>query len=174
MQLFQNLKTFFHIFIAFLKFSSISEHFEEKHKPQTLSICENVSLIRSKLWRLFVNKLTADDKYFCHNKGNLKEPSQMQVPKKIFFFFKFSLHFWNEHQIFNILEKKISLRVYKYCRNFGLQKRCLLKCLKGPVLEHPLTVNVFTGPKHCWNLHGGIYFLLCLFPETNWVGKHLS
>ena len=40
MQLFQNLKTFFHIFIAFLKFTSISEHFEEKHKPQTLSICE--------------------------------------------------------------------------------------------------------------------------------------
>ena len=39
-----------------------------------------------------------------------------------------------------------------YLGNYGLQKTWLEKCLKGPVSEHPSTINMLKGPKHCLNL----------------------
>ena len=39
-------------------------------------------LVISKILGLFVNTLTADDKYSFHNSENLREPFQMQLSKK--------------------------------------------------------------------------------------------
>ena len=36
------------------------------------------------------------------------------------------------------------------------------------------TVNVFAGPKHCWNLHDSSFILLYHHHETNWVGIRFS
>ena len=55
--------------------------------PQRDVQLQNVSHIIFELWWLFVNILTADDKYFSHNKDNLKEPTQMQLPERQKLFF---------------------------------------------------------------------------------------
>ena len=39
-------------------------------------------LVISEFLRLFVNTLTADDKYSLRNTENLYQPIQMQLPKK--------------------------------------------------------------------------------------------
>ena len=36
-------------------------------------------------------------------------------------------------------------------RNYRLRKKSSDKCLKSPVLEHPLIVNMLKEPKHYWN-----------------------
>ena len=43
---------------------------------------KNVSLIDMEILGLFVNTLTADNKYFLLNRWNLPEPIQMQLYKK--------------------------------------------------------------------------------------------
>ena len=75
-------------------------------------------------------------------------------------FGKVLLSFLNLNKILNILKKA--------------NKTVLLKCLKGPVWEHPSAVNVLTGPKHCWNLHDSIDILFFHHLEINWVGKNIS
>ena len=42
---------------------------------------------------LFVNKLTANDKYSLQNSENLWQPIQIQLPKKQKMFLDFSLYF---------------------------------------------------------------------------------
>ena len=70
---------------------------------------ENIS--PSFIWnlRVFVNTLTADGKYRVQYCENLQLPSQMQVPEKGKTFSNFLFHFWNIHQILNILIKKMML-----------------------------------------------------------------
>lgn len=45
-----------------------------------------------------------------------------------------------------------------FLRNVWLQKTCLPKSLKGPVLVHPYNNNVFTVLRHCWNMHNSTFF----------------
>ena len=57
---------------------------------------------------LFVNTLTADDKYFFNNE-NLRQPLQMQLSKKTKLLVNFLIHFSHVHHLLNILEKEITL-----------------------------------------------------------------
>ena len=41
--------------------------------------------------------------------------------------------------------------------NYRLQTAGLLKCLESHLPEHLWRVNMLTGPKHCFNQHGGIF-----------------
>ena len=56
---------------------------------------------------VFLDTLTADAKYRVEDCGILLLPIQMQLSekRKIFFHF-FFFHYWNLHQILNILKKK--------------------------------------------------------------------
>ena len=45
--------------------------------------------------RLFVNLLTADDKYSLLNRDNLTQPIQVELSQKEKICPKFFLHFWN-------------------------------------------------------------------------------
>ena len=56
-----------------------------------------------------------------------------------------------------------------YFRNYWLRKTCFLKCLKVPVSEHPLAIDVLMGPKQCWNLHDSTFTLLFHHSEINSV-----
>ena len=49
---------------------------------------EKVSLVICKIIGLFVNTLTADDKYSLFNRGNLTQPIQMQLCQKQKSFFQ--------------------------------------------------------------------------------------
>ena len=56
--------------------------------------------------RFFAKAMTRDDKHFLCNTWNLQE-RKCNYPKKVKHFVNFFVHFWNLHQIFNILKKKI-------------------------------------------------------------------
>ena len=44
--------------------------------------CKKSLLVICKILGLFVNRLTADDKYFLLNRGNLTQPIQLHLSKK--------------------------------------------------------------------------------------------
>ena len=56
---------------------------------------------------MFLNTLTANDKYRVRDCVNLPSPIQMQLSLKPAVFLIFFSHFWNLHQISNILKKKM-------------------------------------------------------------------
>ena len=56
----------------------------------------------SEIVELFVNTLTADDKYSLRNSDNLRQPIEMALPKKQKTFSDFSLFFSDLDQISNI------------------------------------------------------------------------
>ena len=53
------------------------------------------------------NTFTANDKYPVLDCLNFSSPNQMELYLKPTIFFDFLFHFWNLHQILNILEKKL-------------------------------------------------------------------
>ena len=59
--------------------------------------------------RLFVNALTADDKYSGSNTQNLPQQFQTPLSKKQKIFFDVLLHFSNMHEMKSIFKKKISI-----------------------------------------------------------------
>ena len=67
-------------------------------------------LVICKILRVFVNTLTADDKYSILNRDNLLQDVQMQLSQKRKTFSpSFFLHFRNLDSISNIFEKKMTL-----------------------------------------------------------------
>ena len=56
------------------------------------------------IYRVFGNTLTPDGKYPVEYCENLQLPIQMQVSRKGKRFLKFLFHFWDLHQILNILK----------------------------------------------------------------------
>ena len=67
------------------------------------------ALITSEIFRLFVNTLTPDDKYSRGNMQIFWQKNQTRLSQKRKTFFDFLLHFWNVHEIYNILKKKKSI-----------------------------------------------------------------
>ena len=56
---------------------------------------------------MFRNTLTGNDNYPVQDSDNLSSPIQMELYLKPTIFHDIFFHFWNRHQILNILEKKI-------------------------------------------------------------------
>ena len=57
--------------------------------------CKKSVLVISKILRLFVNTLSAVDKYSLSKTDLLKQPIQMQISQKQKLFVKFFVHLWN-------------------------------------------------------------------------------
>ena len=64
-------------------------------------------LVLGEILGMFVTKLTADEKYFVQDCQNLQLPIQMQLSEKKKLFLNFFFHFWNLHQVINILKQKM-------------------------------------------------------------------
>ena len=116
-------------------------------------------LVRPEILGVFGKRLTTDHKYFRRNWE--KFPQHVETPLSS----KIENIFWNFHCIFGIymkfcgFSKKTSASYLKYFGGYWVREMWLLKCLKAPILEHPSRVNAFTGPKHCWNLHGSTFIV---------------
>ena len=67
------------------------------------------ALVTSEIFRLFVNTLTPDDKYSRRNMQIFWQQFQTLLSQKKKTFLDFLLHFWNVHEIYNILQKKKSI-----------------------------------------------------------------
>ena len=66
-------------------------------------------LVTSEIFRLFFNTLTPDDKYFRRFMQIFWQPQQTPLSQKGKNFWNFLLHFWNLHEIYNILNQKKSI-----------------------------------------------------------------
>ena len=127
----------------------------------------------SKLLRMFVIALNADDKCSFLIRNNVKEPIQIQLFKKQKLFLDLFLHFWNWDQVLNFFKKTWSSYLM-YFGNYRLRKKWLGKSLKSTVSEEPLTSDMIIGPKHCWNLKASNFSVFIYDGGSNWVRKSLS
>ena len=64
------------------------------------------ALVTSEILRLFGNTLTPDVKYSRRNMRTFWQQLQTPLSQKRKTFFDFLLHFWNVHEIENILRKE--------------------------------------------------------------------
>ena len=64
------------------------------------------ALDTSEIFRLFVNRLTPDVKYSRRNMRTFWQQFQTPLSQKTKTFFDFVLHFWNVHEIGNILRQE--------------------------------------------------------------------
>ena len=67
------------------------------------------ALVTSAMFRVFVNTLTPDVDYSRRNMQIFWQQLQNPFFQKKKTFFNFLLHFWNVHEIYNILKKKKSI-----------------------------------------------------------------
>ena len=67
------------------------------------------ALVTSEIFRLFGNRLTPDVKYSRRNMQTFWQQFQTPLSQKRKTFFDFVFHFWNVHEIENILKKKKSI-----------------------------------------------------------------
>ena len=80
---------------------------------------------------MFVNTLSADGKYPVQYCKNLQLPIRMQVSEKQKFFLNFLFHFWNLHQILNILKKKM-MALANVCPKLQTVKNFLRRLCQKP------------------------------------------
>ena len=66
-------------------------------------------LVICKVSRLFVNALTADDKYSLLNRDNLTQPIQTELSQRQKKISQLFLPFWNAKKILNTFKKKMTL-----------------------------------------------------------------
>ena len=117
-------------------------------------------LVRSKILGLFGNTLTADHMYSRHYWEKFPQHVQTSLYQKPKKFSQIFIEFLQSKKNLSHFDKKTSAPYLKYFRSYWLREMWLLECPKIPALEHPPRVNVFTGPKHCWNLHGSTFILI--------------
>ena len=68
-----------------------------------------ILLVICKILALFLNTLTADDKYSLLNRDNLLQDVQMQLSQKRKIFSKFFFNFLSLDSTLNIFKKKMTL-----------------------------------------------------------------
>ena len=104
--------------------------------------------------------MTANHEYSRSNRENLPLPFKCNYLKNHSPFFKLFITFLKSKLNFEHFENKNCASKLKYFWSYLLRKTCFLKCVKGPVSENPLAVNVLTSPKNCWNLQKSTFILL--------------
>ena len=130
-------------------------------------------LVLCKILRLFVNTLTADDKYSLVNRDNLMQPIQILLSQKqknfsTFFsqYLKFTLNL--EH-----FRKKRWLSEPMYFWYYGLPNRLLGRCPRSVLPDDSSTSNIVNGPKHCLIMDDSTFTIFIVHYEGNWVRKSL-
>ena len=111
-------------------------------------------LVIIKILGLFVNPLTADDKYSFVNRGYLLQLFQMHLSQKrkrnsnFFFFF---LDFLNLDLLFKFLKKKMAV-VADVFLNWYFSKNVVRLMPKKSCFRGLSTSNKVNGPEHCSNM----------------------
>ena len=108
---------------------------------------EKSILVLWKILRLFVNTLTADDKYSPPHRDNLTQHIQTLISQKQKTFSQIFSAFLRSASNFEHFEWKRWPSWAMYFPNYELRNRGLDKCLKKPVSEDPSTSSmVKAGP----------------------------
>ena len=130
-------------------------------------------LVLCKILRLFVNTMTADDKYSLVNRDNLTQSIRYYYLRNKKNFFSIFLTISKICIKFLTILKIWSCSYRMYFQNCRLRKRWLDKCLKNPVWEDPSTSNMLKRPIYISNLQDSIFTIVINPCEHNSVGKSL-
>ena len=134
---------------------------------------KNYLLVVSEISNLFPNILTPDDKYSLLVKANVWRHhfkcNYLKIKKYLLIFFLISAIEIN----LKYSEKKDEYQIWFPSEIIDSKKGGLLKCLKGPMSEYLLTVNMLKCAKDSLNLHGSIFVIFLDHSERKWARKIL-
>ena len=131
---------------------------------------EKSAWVICKIFWLFVDPFTADNKYSLLIIDNLLQHFQMQLSERQKIFLNLFLHFLNLDSIAKISIKRWHCYLM-YFWTCGLRKAWLAKCLKSPVSEDPSTSNMVNWPKNYWNFNHSVFTIFIDLCEDNWGWK---
>ena len=117
--------------------------------------------------------MATDEKYPALNRENLTILIQIELPQTKITFSQFFAAFLKFRLNVEYFEEKNTLTAYVFSKLQAL-KTWLDKCLKSPVSEDPLTINMVNVPKHCWNLHHSTLIIFILHWQLNCNRENLS
>ena len=119
---------------------------------------------------VFVNTLTADERYPVRGYENLQFLFKCNYLKNKNHFVKFYFHYSNLHQIWNILKKKMIV----IANVFPLLQ--IVKNLVKPLFKRRPFGTSFESQhiKHLWNLHDSTFIKFFHHSEGKWFEKYLS
>ena len=123
-----------------------------------------------KVWRLFVNTLTPDDKGSVITRDNSMQTIQTHLTRKPTIFSQFFAAFLICALSFEHFKKKWPSLLLCF-RNYPPRKTWLEKFLKAPVWEDPSVRDIVNAPKHWFNPNASTFTILIDDFEGNWVGK---
>ena len=120
--------------------------------------------------RLFVNTLTAHNKYSLLRRDNWMQTIHMHLSGKQKILLNFFVHFQNQHQTLNFFKLRWPSWLM-YFRNYGRRKTWSDKSLKSSVWDDPSTGNMVNGPKHWFNLNGSFFTIFVDAVKVNDLEK---
>ena len=130
-------------------------------------------LVICKISRLFLNTLSADDKYSLFKRYNLTQPILMQVSRKQKTFSEFFAAFLQSPLNFEHFKKKGWLSYLTYFQNYGLREKWLHQCLKSLSSRDLSQSNMVHEPKHFSNLLVTTFTIFIDHCECNCLAKIL-
>ena len=104
---------------------------------------------------------------------NLTIRIQMQFYQKQKTFSLFLLLFWILAEVFDVLNKKITLIDFVFSKLHS-SKRWSDKCVKSLVSEDAWRSSMVNVRKHCLNLHQITFIIFIDNCQVNWIGKSRS
>ena len=132
-------------------------------------------LLISENLALFVNKVTADDKYSLCNSETLQQPFQMQLSKKQKLFSELLALILKRTSNFEHFEKKTTTLIgYVFLELWAANQVIRSKSLKISVSEERSTGNMLKAPKYCLNLNDGTFIMFFTHSDGIRLGKCLS
>ena len=114
------------------------------------SFAENCFSVIWKVLKMFVNILTADDKFSLLNRDNLRQPIQMQLSQKKKHFLNLFLQFWKLDKILNIFNKRMTFIVAVF-PTLWTQKNVVNQISKKSNFIRFFAKQHVKGSKYCWN-----------------------
>ena len=130
-------------------------------------------LVLCKILRLFVNTLTADDKYSLLSRGKLTQPIQILLSEKQNTFSQFLLSFLKSPLNFAHFQTKDDPHSRSISRITVSGKGDQINVLKNPPSESSSRNNMVNGHKHCCNVDEGTFIMFIDHSQHNSVGKSL-
>ena len=130
-------------------------------------------LLICKILRLFVNTVTAVDKYSLLNRDKLTQPIQIQLSQKQKNSSNFLSRFLKSSLNFERFKKKDDPHCWRISIKKGLWNTWLDQCLKSLVSEDSSKRNMVNWLKHCWNLNDSTFIIIIDQFHENWLTKSL-
>ena len=122
---------------------------------------------------MFVNGLTAREKYSLPKRNNLTQAIQTHLSLKQSTFFELFFHFGNLHEILNIFQKKKTLIAHVFLK-LRTPKNVLKEVSKKDRFRGHFGDQHGEENKHCSNIDDTTFSIVVDHCEGNWVGKNVS